>query len=85
MTITITEIRSVGLSPNYLPSQAKAILLECKKSQMSMEYIEEKLINMSRFVEDVVKRRKEEEAEEEADTVYVAFEEARKRLGGDVA
>jgi len=80
--ITINEIRSVGLNPTYMPTQAKAILLECKKSQMSTEYIEEKLINMSRFVEEIVKRRREEEAEEEADEatkVYVAFEEARKR------
>jgi len=44
---------------------------------MSTEYIEEKLINMSRFVEEIVKRKKEEEAEEEVE--YVAFEEARKR------
>jgi len=75
--ITINEIRGVGLNPSYLPKQAKAILRECKKSQVSVEYIEEKLINMSRFVEEIVKRRKEEEAEEEAE--YVAFEEARKR------
>lgn len=77
--ITINELRGVGLNPSFLPTQANAILRECKKSQMSTEYIEEKLINMSRFVQEIVKRKKEEEVEEEADDVYVAFAEARKR------